>query len=89
MTVFQAASKADADSRPICRNALGGAQREQVSALLSIPPPHSRRYRDDITITVLLLGSDPSNASSTASEGSEKLMQGVRRIWTSPEKAKL
>lgn len=71
----------------IRRNALGGAQREQVSALLSIPAPYSRRYRDDITITVLLLGNDPSNESSGST--GEKLMSGVRRIWSGPEKAKL
>lgn len=40
----------------LIRNALGGAKREQVSALLSIPAPLSRRYRDDITVTVVLLG---------------------------------
>lgn len=32
----------------LIRNALGGAKREQVSALLSIPAPWSRRYRDDV-----------------------------------------
>lgn len=37
----------------LIRNALGGPSREKVSALLSIPAPHSRRYRDDITVTVV------------------------------------
>lgn len=37
----------------LIRNALGGPSREKVSALLSIPAPHSRRYRDDITVTVM------------------------------------
>jgi len=32
----------------LIRNALGGAKREQVSVLLSIPAPLSRRYRDDV-----------------------------------------
>lgn len=73
----------------LTRNALGGAQREQVSALLSIPAPHSRRYRDDISITVLLLGHDPNTASSGSESSAEKLMQGVRRVWQSPERAKL
>ncbi|GAA5917715.1 hypothetical protein JCM8208_006702 [Rhodotorula glutinis] len=40
----------------LIRNALGGAKRDQVSVLLSIPAPLSRRYRDDITCTVILLG---------------------------------
>lgn len=35
-------------STHLIENALGGASREQVSALLSIPAPHSRRYRDDV-----------------------------------------
>ncbi|KAG0148380.1 hypothetical protein CROQUDRAFT_90296 [Cronartium quercuum f. sp. fusiforme G11] len=39
----------------LIRNALGGPSREKVSALLSIPAPHSRRYRDDITVTVVFL----------------------------------
>ncbi|GAA6041308.1 hypothetical protein JCM8097_001331 [Rhodosporidiobolus ruineniae] len=43
-------------STHLIRNALGGAKKEQVSVLLSIPAPLSRRYRDDITCTVLLLG---------------------------------
>jgi pyruvate dehydrogenase phosphatase len=34
----------------LVRNALGGAKREQVSVLLSIPSPLSRRYRDDVSI---------------------------------------
>lgn len=38
----------------LTRNALGGAHRERVASLLAIPAPHSRRYRDDITINVLL-----------------------------------
>lgn len=33
----------------LVRNALGGAKREQVSVLLSIPSPLSRRYRDDVS----------------------------------------
>lgn len=31
----------------LIRNSLGGAKREQVSVLLSVPAPLSRRYRDD------------------------------------------
>lgn len=37
----------------LIRNAFGGADREKLSQLLSIPPPYSRRYRDDITVTVV------------------------------------
>ncbi|GAA5949303.1 hypothetical protein JCM21900_005598 [Sporobolomyces salmonicolor] len=55
-------------SSHLIRNALGGARREQVSVLLSIPAPLSRRYRDDITCTVILLG-DPSRDGEGGSGG--------------------
>ncbi|TIB38739.1 hypothetical protein E3P86_01476 [Wallemia ichthyophaga] len=38
----------------LIKNALGGAHENQVSALLSIPPPHSRRFFDDTTVSVIL-----------------------------------
>lgn len=41
-------------STHLIRNALGGAKREQVSVLLSIPSPLSRRYRDDVSISMVL-----------------------------------
>ncbi|KAK4049741.1 hypothetical protein OIO90_005322 [Microbotryomycetes sp. JL221] len=66
----------------LVRNALGGAKREQVSVLLSIPSPLSRRYRDDITVTVILL-SDPSQAGEGGAGGV------YRREDDSPLKAKL
>ncbi|KAK3315138.1 protein phosphatase 2C [Apodospora peruviana] len=40
----------------LIRNALGGKNREQVSALLTLPSPHSRRYRDDLTVQVIFFG---------------------------------
>ncbi|KAM0751610.1 protein serine/threonine phosphatase 2C [Meredithblackwellia eburnea MCA 4105] len=64
----------------LIRNALGGAKREQVSALLSIPSPLSRRYRDDITVTVILLGEG---------QGTEGGTGGVYRREDIPLKAKL
>lgn len=42
----------------LIRNALGGADREQVSMLLSIPSPQSRNYRDDLTATVIFFGKE-------------------------------
>lgn len=42
----------------LIRNALGGADREQLSMLLSIPAPQSRRYRDDLTVTVIFFGDE-------------------------------
>ncbi|KAK9239561.1 phosphatase 2C-like domain-containing protein [Lipomyces kononenkoae] len=40
----------------IVRNALGGADKDQTSMLVSIPPPISRRYRDDMTVLVVFFG---------------------------------
>lgn len=40
----------------LVRNALGGKDRDQVCALLSIPAPQSRAYRDDLTVTVVFFG---------------------------------
>lgn len=44
-------------STHLIRNALGGAKRDQVSVLLSIPAPLSRRYRDDVSLRSLSKGS--------------------------------
>lgn len=40
----------------LIRNALGGKNQEQVSALLTLPSPYSRRYRDDLTVQVIFFG---------------------------------
>ncbi|KAK9352640.1 phosphatase 2C-like domain-containing protein [Lipomyces doorenjongii] len=48
----------------IVRNALGGADKEQTSMLVSIPPPISRRYRDDMTVLVVFFG-EPMDADKS------------------------
>ena len=40
-------------STHLIRNALGGGDVEHLRKLASIPAPHSRRFRDDITVTVV------------------------------------
>lgn len=46
-------------STHLIRNALSnGGSREQTSMLISIPNPVSRRYRDDLTVTVVFFGND-------------------------------
>ncbi|UNI20030.1 [Pyruvate dehydrogenase (acetyl-transferring)]-phosphatase [Purpureocillium takamizusanense] len=40
----------------LVRNALGGNNDEQVRALLTLPSPFSRRYRDDLTVQVIFFG---------------------------------
>lgn len=58
----------------LVRNALGGKNQEQVSALLTLPAPFSRRYRDDLTVQVIFFGNGERtgevvvNKEATASE---------------------
>ncbi|TFK43750.1 phophatase 2C family protein [Crucibulum laeve] len=40
-------------SAHLIRNAFGGGDVIALRRLLSIPPPYSRRYRDDVTVTVV------------------------------------
>jgi pyruvate dehydrogenase phosphatase len=40
-------------SAHLIRNALGGGDEGELRRILSIPAPHSRRWRDDITVTVI------------------------------------
>lgn len=40
----------------LVRNALGGRDRDMVCALLTLPSPYSRRYRDDLTVEVVFFG---------------------------------
>ena len=59
----------------LIRNALGGADREQVAMLVSIPSPLARNYRDDLTVTVVFFGQDGSPNES----GSVKVNQAATR----------
>ena len=40
-------------SAHLIRNALGGGDEDKLRKILSIPAPYSRRWRDDITVTVI------------------------------------
>lgn len=40
----------------LVRNALGGRDRDLLCALLTLPSPYSRRYRDDLTVQVVFFG---------------------------------
>ncbi|KPM34928.1 hypothetical protein AK830_g11636 [Neonectria ditissima] len=59
----------------LVRNALGGTNDEQVCALLTLPSPFSRRYRDDLTVQVIFFGHGEKtgevtlNLDATAPEG--------------------
>lgn len=65
----------------LVRNALGGRDRDMVCALLTLPSPYSRRYRDDLTVEVIFFGEGESDgivrvneeASSQATDPKAKL----------------
>ena len=40
-------------SAHLIRNAFGGGDEKGLRRILSIPAPHSRRWRDDVTVTVI------------------------------------
>ncbi|KAL1302110.1 hypothetical protein AAFC00_002545 [Neodothiora populina] len=49
----------------LVRNALGGKDQDMISALLTLPSPYSRRYRDDLTVEVIFFGeSGPEKSGS-------------------------
>ncbi|EDK44925.1 hypothetical protein LELG_03104 [Lodderomyces elongisporus NRRL YB-4239] len=53
-------------STHLIRNALSnGGSKEQTSMIISIPNPVSRRYRDDLTVTVVFFGANPMMDGST------------------------
>lgn len=51
-------------STHLIRNALGGADEKQLHQLLSIPAPMSRRYRDDLTVTVVWWEDTPNTSEA-------------------------
>lgn len=67
----------------LIRNALSaGGSKEYVSTLVSIPSPMSRKYRDDLTVTVIFFGNETDPAKVDG-----KLLPNYEA--TSPPKAKL
>jgi len=47
----------------LVRNALGGKDKDMVCALLTLPSPYSRRYRDDLTVEVIFFGEGEHNGT--------------------------
>ncbi|MCJ1289784.1 hypothetical protein MMC34_001317 [Xylographa carneopallida] len=47
----------------LIRNALGGKDRDMVCALLALPSPYARRYRDDLTVEVIFFGEGEKTGS--------------------------
>ncbi|KAF2142387.1 uncharacterized protein K452DRAFT_226442 [Aplosporella prunicola CBS 121167] len=49
----------------LVRNALGGKDQDQLCALLTLPSPYSRRYRDDLTVQVIFFGEGENTGAVT------------------------
>ncbi|EFW20078.1 hypothetical protein D8B26_003469 [Coccidioides posadasii str. Silveira] len=49
----------------LVRNALGGKDKDTVCALLTLPSPYSRRYRDDLTVEVIFFGESEDTGAVT------------------------
>lgn len=65
----------------LIRNALsGGGNKDYVSTLVSIPPTKSRRYRDDLTVTVVFFGNE--------TEGTDGKLE-INHVATKTETPKL
>ncbi|KAI5784640.1 phosphatase 2C-like domain-containing protein [Geopyxis carbonaria] len=52
----------------VVRNALGGKNRDMLCALLTLPSPYSRRYRDDLTVEVIFFGEGDKSGNVTVNE---------------------
>jgi pyruvate dehydrogenase phosphatase len=69
----------------LVRNALGGRDTETLTALLTLPAPFSRRYRDDLTVQVIFFGENAGQvngkielnkeASATVANGNKENIQ--------------
>ena len=54
-------------SSHLIRNAFGGGDEIELRKLLSIPAPYSRRYRDDVTVTVVWWEEGKGNGAQVTS----------------------
>ncbi|RAL09504.1 type 2C protein phosphatase ptcF [Aspergillus homomorphus CBS 101889] len=52
----------------LVRNAMGGKDKDMVCALLTLPSPYSRRYRDDVTVEVIFFGEGPDSRTITVNQ---------------------
>ena len=47
----------------LIRNAVGGQDDQKIRQLLSIPPPYSRRFRDDISVAIITFDKEEATRS--------------------------
>ena len=65
-------------STHLIRNAFGGADTMHLRQLLSIPAPHSRSYRDDVTCTVVFWEEGKENEAQTAHVSAPNSTEGIK-----------
>lgn len=62
----------------LARNAMGGKDKDILCALLTLPSPYSRRYRDDITIEVIFFGEGEDNRSMSVNKEASALADNIK-----------
>ncbi|KAI9735764.1 MAG: hypothetical protein M1818_006373 [Claussenomyces sp. TS43310] len=62
----------------LVRNALGGKNSEMVCALLTLPSPYARRYRDDLTVEVIFFGNGDSSGNVTVNKDASATLDDVK-----------
>ncbi|KKK27091.1 hypothetical protein ARAM_000003 [Aspergillus rambellii] len=62
----------------LVRNAMGGKDSDMVCALLTLPSPYSRRYRDDVTVEVIFFGEGPDNRTVSINEEASASEENVK-----------
>ncbi|KAK5127582.1 hypothetical protein LTR85_006922 [Meristemomyces frigidus] len=73
----------------LVRNALGGKDSDMLSALLTLPSPYSRRYRDDLTVQVIFFGQGDANGKVELNKEASATMNGNGNGAVNGAKAKL
>ncbi|TPX36620.1 hypothetical protein SmJEL517_g01289 [Synchytrium microbalum] len=78
----------------LIRNALGGADEVQMGKLLAIPPPYSRRFRDDMTAIVVhfhdgVFTTGGNGGSGNGSGGGGKPIRDIDLSLTGPKKPRI
>ena len=62
----------------LIRNALGGKDQDMICALLTLPSPYSRRYRDDLTVEVVFFGEESAVSEHAAPDAAAKGDRSLR-----------
>lgn len=62
----------------LVRNALGGKDQDMFCALLTLPAPFSRRYRDDLTVEVIFFGEGNKGGDVTQNAEASNMGSGTK-----------